>query len=86
MALPPLVGEYVKFFVAPQAGNRNVKISNLNQDSIETNVSHVALSAVIDAGSMVKFPTPYAWEPAINGFQYNQTNQTKFVLGHYTEE
>jgi len=82
MSSPPLVGEYVKFLSPPSAGYRNVKISNLNRDSIETNVSHVVLSTVIDAGTMVRFPTPYAWEPAPRGLQYSKSDQAMFILNH----
>jgi hypothetical protein len=82
MASPPLVGEYVSFVSPPPAGYKNIKISSLNRDSIETNVSHVILSTVIDAGTRTRFPAPYTWEPTIHGLQYSRTSQAIFLLNH----
>jgi hypothetical protein len=79
---PPLVpaGRYVRFASPPAVGYKSVKIVSLNRDSSSTNLSHVVLSTVIDAGNSVRFPEPYQWEPAPFGLQYSRSRQAAFIL------
>lgn len=75
-------GAYAVLTDAPASGYKNVKIVALNQDSIDNNLCHVALSNVIDAGRIVQLPMGYSWEPAAKGLQYNKTAMAKFLLDH----
>jgi hypothetical protein len=75
-------GRYVRFSTPPQVGYKNVKIVALNVDSVQTNLSHVSGSTVIDAGDAVRMPWGYNWEPSPNGLQYNDSTQARFILSH----
>jgi hypothetical protein len=79
-SLPP--GRYANIFDAPPGGYKNVKIVSLNSNSYDSNVSHVALSTVIDAGREMKLPNGYSWEPDQYGIQYSHTAMAEFLLKH----
>ena len=75
-------GRYVMFYVPPKLGHKNVKIASLNSEGFESDLSHLVLSTVVDAGERVRFPTPYQWEPTPRGMQYERTPQSLFLLNH----
>lgn len=75
-------GRYAKFITAPPSGYKNVKLVSLNANSFDSSVSHIIGSTVIDAGSIVKLPNGYNWEPNEYGIQYGKSALSEFLLSH----
>ena len=77
-------GRYVVFNEnsIPAVGWRNVKIVALNVDAVNTVPVHSDGAVVIDAGSAVRLPGGYNWQPAPNGLQYSDSNMAIFLREH----
>ena len=75
-------GVYVEFVIAPPSGVKNIQITNLVSLGFDTQLSHLAGSTIIDAGTNVQIPGGYQWVPTPNGLQYSQTELAKFLLMH----
>jgi hypothetical protein len=76
---PP--GRYVQFIYPPETGFKNIKICAPTLESkITSSISHTAGTIVQDGGFSVTIQGGYAWQPAPNGLQYNNTSLAYFLL------
>lgn len=77
-------GRYVVFEKdsIPPVGWKNVRITALNVDANNSVPVHQNGAQVIDAGSFVKLPGGYTWQPSPLGLQYNGTNMARFLKRH----
>ena len=75
-------GSFIVFVTPPPVGTYNIRAVYLNKSSINSYVSHLANTTVLDAGYNVQIPGGYVWEPAALGLQYNRTPLADFLIEH----
>jgi hypothetical protein len=74
-------GRYVQFIYPPETGFKNIKLCAPTLESkITSSISHTAGTIVQDGGFSVTIQGGYAWQPAPNGLQYNNTSLAYFLL------
>jgi hypothetical protein len=74
-------GRYVRFNSPPPVGYKNIKLCAPTLETRVTSfISHTAGTIVQDGGFSVQIQGGYAWQPAPNGLQYNNTSLANFLL------
>jgi hypothetical protein len=76
-------GTYVEFVNPPVVGWRNVRLASPRLDAkIGSQLSHLAGSPVIAAGTSETIPGGYKWIAANKGLQYSSSSLARFLLDH----